>query len=121
MKIKSNQDCVVRSSNPYFKYRFSAGKPVEVDDKHAEKILKNPSFVSDKTHTKCNNLFTFENELSQIKGIGNKTAKDIVKVYKDQESLLEAIKQSESLPFRDDVADKLRNHYTKYINKKTHK
>ena len=53
----------------------------------------------------------FEEELSSIKGIGDKTAWDITKVFPTKEKLIEAIGLGAELPFRDDVADKLRSRY----------
>ena len=52
----------------------------------------------------------FFKELVKIKGIGKKTAKDIVK-WATREKLIEAIKERESLPFRDDIEEKLRRKY----------
>ena len=50
MKICSKQpDLTIKSAYPKFKYRFpEADKPVEVEDEHAEKILKNPTFYEAK-------------------------------------------------------------------------
>ena len=44
MKIVSNQDIVIKSSNPNFKYKFEKGKPIEVSEEHSNKILLNNSF-----------------------------------------------------------------------------
>lgn len=49
----------------------------------------------------------FFKELIKIKGIGFKTAKDIV-VWGTKEKLIEAIKLKAELPFRDDVVKKLK-------------
>lgn len=48
----------------------------------------------------------FFKELQEIKGIGKKTAEDIV-AWGTKEKLIEAINKKEKLPFRNDVADKL--------------
>jgi excinuclease UvrABC nuclease subunit len=53
----------------------------------------------------------FESEIQGIKGIGRKTAKDIISTYKSEESLRKAIKSGQNLPFRDDVAQKLIDYY----------
>lgn len=53
----------------------------------------------------------FESELRAIKGIGRKTAQDVVAIYPGRESLLEAIDSGETLPVRDDVEEKLRKHF----------
>ena len=52
----------------------------------------------------------FLKELKSINGIGKKTAMDIVE-WGTKEKLLEKIKQGESLPFRDDVEEKLKREY----------
>ena len=52
----------------------------------------------------------FFKELIKIKGIGVKTAKDIV-VWGTKEKLIEAISLNAELPFRDDVELKLRKKY----------
>lgn len=54
----------------------------------------------------------FFKELTKIKGIGTKTAKDIV-VWGTKEKLIEAIKLKAELPFRDDIEKKLRRKYGK--------
>ena len=52
----------------------------------------------------------FFKELTKIKGIGAKTAKDIV-VWGTKEKLIEQIKLNAELPFRDDVVAKLERKY----------
>lgn len=46
MKICSKQSgLVIKSNFPKFKYKFpKADEPVEVDEKHTDKILRNPTF-----------------------------------------------------------------------------
>jgi 5'-3' exonuclease len=51
---------------------------------------------------------SYEKELQAIKGIGKKTAKDIVKVYPTKDLLIKAIEEEKHLPFRDDVVTKLK-------------
>lgn len=52
----------------------------------------------------------FYNELIKIKGIAFKTAEDII-YWGIKEDLIEAIKLKEHLPFRNDVAKKLKRKY----------
>ena len=54
---------------------------------------------------------SFWNDLLKIKGIGLKTAKDIIKVFKSEEELKFAISNDQELPFRDDIWEKLRGKY----------
>lgn len=53
----------------------------------------------------------FFKELIKIKGIGKKTAKDIVKYASTKEILIDKIKTRDGLPFRDDVEKLLRRKY----------
>ncbi len=53
---------------------------------------------------------TFYEELISIKGIGKKTAKDIVE-WGTREKLCEVIALGGSLPFRDDIELQLRRYY----------
>jgi len=73
-------------------------KQIEVPEKvkHSE-----PDYTSDDL---------FFKELTKIKGIGAKTAKDIV-VWGTKEKLIEQIKLNAELPFRDDVVAKLERKY----------
>ncbi len=52
----------------------------------------------------------FYNELIAIKGIGHQTAEDIIEVF-SREKLINAIKNKEKLPFRNDIEKKLREKY----------
>ena len=52
----------------------------------------------------------FYKELKAINGIGKKTAMDIVE-WGTKEKLIDTIKEKKSLPFRDDVEEKLRRAY----------
>lgn len=54
----------------------------------------------------------FYNELIKIKGIGCKTAEDIVD-FATKEKLIELVEGKHPLPFRDDVELKLRKKYAK--------
>ncbi len=54
---------------------------------------------------------SYSKKLNDIKGIGKKTAKDIVKVFPTEEKLKKAISNDDELPFRDDVEIKLRRKY----------
>lgn len=70
--------------------------PVKVETKQLE-----PEYVPDDS---------FFEELKSIKGIGKKTAEDIVD-WGTKEKLLEKIKSKEHLPFRDDVEKLLEEKY----------
>lgn len=53
----------------------------------------------------------YQTRLEKIKGIGKKTAKDIIKVFPIEDRLIFAISHNEELPFRDDVDILLRRKY----------
>jgi len=54
----------------------------------------------------------FKEELMKIKGIGSKTAKDIISEYPSKEELFKDINTNKHLPFRDDIAAKLIRKYS---------
>lgn len=72
--------------------------------------------VETKQFEKLEDVYTpddvFFKELTKIKGIGEKTAEDIVE-WGTKEKLIEQIKLKVHLPFRDDVAAKLIGKYGK--------
>lgn len=90
--------------------------PEQVGLHHKFKPIAFKSDIHNKkiVETKLKEVYTpddlFFKELVKIKGIGKKTAKDIVK-WGTREKLIECIKERESLPFRDDVEEKLRGKY----------
>jgi DNA polymerase/3'-5' exonuclease PolX len=55
----------------------------------------------------------YEKELLSIKGLGKKTAKDILELYPVRSQLISAIKSNKSLPLRDDIEKLLKE---KYLN-----
>lgn len=118
MKIACKQSNIcIKSNNPSFKYKFKqSGVPLEVEDSHVEKILRNKDFyLSDKEVEK--NIIpkkdkvdekSWEEELIEIKGVGKKTAHDIILIYPNKHNLLEALEKEKELPFDDDISKKLK-------------
>ncbi len=53
----------------------------------------------------------FFKELCSIKGIGSKTAKDIIRIFPNREDLKNKIHNNENLPLRDDIAKLLEDKY----------
>ena len=111
----------VNSVKPGFKYTFEkAGEPIEIPEDHAKKILKNTDFyISDKQVKKGKKVPQIKpkqekpwfQELEELKGIGKKTALDIVAVYPTRGSLLEAISSGAKIPFRDDHVKLLKKEF----------
>lgn len=108
----------VVSSNPMFRYFFEKKDvPLEIPEEHAEKILRNKDFyVSDKSVAKTKKVSQkapvgqkpWLLELEEVKGIGEKTAKDIQAVYPIKGSLLEAISKKAHIPFDEDIVKLLK-------------
>lgn len=67
----------------------------------------------DKSEIKSVDSFDFSEELQKIKGIGKKTAKDIMAVYATKEELLKAIEMKEHIPVEDSIEELLYEQYNK--------
>ncbi len=111
----------ISSVKPSFKYTFiEAGRPLEIPENHAKKILKNSDFyISDKHIKKVKKVAQNEpvkekpwlQELEDVKGIGEKGAKDIVAVYPVKGSLLEAISKKAHIPFPENIVKLLKKEF----------
>ena len=122
VKVASNVSGLkVISFSPSFKYTFEkVGEPIEVPEDHAKKMLKNGHFyVSDKPIKKGKKMISKEpkqekpwlQELEEIKGIGKKSAKDVVAVYPTRGSLLEAISIKAHIPFPENTVKLLQKEF----------
>jgi len=124
MKIKVASDVsgiTVISVIPNFNYYFAkAEEPIEMPESHAEKILRNSSFyLSDKSIKKEKKTISegskrgksWIKELEEIKGIGEKIAKDIVAVYPTKSSLLDAFASKAHIPFPDNAVKLLKKEF----------
>ena len=111
----------VSSTRPFFKYTFGeVGEPIEMPESHAKKILKNSDFyisnISVKKGKKAlqnkpKQAKTWFQELEEIKGVGEKSAKDIISVYPTKGSLLEAISKKAHIPFIDNIVELLKKEF----------
>lgn len=111
----------VYSVKARFKYNFGeAGDPIEMPENHAKKILRNTDFyVSDKPiekgkkapQNKPKEEKSWVLELEEIKGIGKKSAEDIVAVYPVKGSLLEAISKGAHIPFSENIVQLLKKEF----------
>lgn len=115
MLVASKQGGVrIFSSNPSFNYFFQeANTPIEVEDSHVEKILRNLDFYiyKGKVHSKKQNDI-WKQELEAIKGIGKKTSEDLIRIYPNKEMLIEDIKAKKNIPVDDDIAEKLKKEFS---------
>ncbi len=111
----------INSVKPGFKYTFGeVGEPIEMPESHAKKILKNADFyISDKQVKKSEKVAQNKpkqekpwlQELEEIKGIGKKSAEDIVAVYPVKGSLLEAIASKAHIPFPENTVKLLNKEF----------
>ena len=79
------------------------------------RYLKFKNTIEIKSTMPENNISDFKNKLISIKGIAIKTADDIISKYNTEEKLRYAVKNNEHLPCRDDIADKLKQLFSKNI------
>lgn len=86
-------------------------KDKESKQEHKEKKEAFFSQFSKKDETE-HNQEDFYQEIKSIKGIGKKTAEDIVAAFQTKEQLISAIKSGEHLPVRNDVENKLKAYYS---------
>jgi len=112
--VKSSQPNVIAShkGNPSYEIEFGS-QPVEVTDDIANHLTKNPRFeiVTESGFEVKEVDLEYKKELESIKGIGKKTAKDIMTIHKTKENLVEAIERNDRLSFDDDIVEKLKNKY----------
>ena len=111
----------VSSTRPFFKYTFEGvGDPISMPESHSKKILKNSDFyMSDRLvkkekkalQNKPKQAKTWFKELEEIKGIGEKSAKDIISVYPTKGSLLEAISKKAHIPFTENIVELLNKEF----------
>ena len=87
--------------------------------KTTEGRIGNKVVETKQIHSEKKNEYTsddlFFNELKSIKGIGRKTAEDIVS-WGTKEKLIEYISKNKKIPFRDDVEKKLEVKYGRINN-----
>lgn len=113
MKVKSSQPNIIAShkGSPSYEIEFGS-EPVEVSEEIAEHLVNsNPHFKIVEESKDSSQYSEYKEELTKIKGIGKKTAKDIMVVFETKESLIKEIGSGKELPFDDDVTDKLKNKY----------
>ena len=122
IKVASkNSNMRVLSVRPSFKYDFKvSGEPIEMPESHAKKILRNSDFyLSDKPIKKDKKAISkgpkqeksWFKELEDLKGIGEKTAEDIIAVYPTKGSLLEAIASKAHIPFPENAVKLLKKEF----------
>jgi len=49
-------------------------------------------------------VLIYKEKIESIKGVGKKTAKDLIQVYPTEEILIKALKSGKDMPIRDDLA-----------------
>lgn len=53
----------------------------------------------------------YKEELKEIKGVGDKIAEDIIKIFPTKEKLIEAVRANKKIPVRDDIEKKIKKRY----------
>ncbi len=80
----------------------------EIKEKPKEEVKEKPISKKEEKVDK-----DYEKKLSKIKGIGDKTVKDILRVYPTRTALKTALNNNLELPFRDDVVKKIKKKFRK--------
>ena len=113
----------IKEKNLYngYGYRWQSVKTNEIVDlpeeigilNHLEKVETTGQIGKVVVETKQFevNKKEFQNKLEKIKGIGKKTAKDIVDIFSDEENLKKSLITNENIPIRDDVEKILKKEY----------
>ena len=119
VNVKSKQPNlkVRRSGEVSFEYHFESEETIiKMPTEHADIVTKNPTFYvvgkEEEGHSaEEKEKKKFAQELTKIKGIGEKTAKDIVAAYVTKENLIQAVRDNYEMPFDDDVVESLKKTY----------
>lgn len=124
MKFISNQSIKIRIGdihNCYWKtvkkgevveLSQETGKALGFSVKTTEGKLGNKKVETKQIDTD-KNTDDFFKELIKIKGIGKKTAKDIIRIFPGRENLKKHIQNNENIPIRDDIENLLIERYSK--------
>ena len=126
ISVKSKQPNVIAShkGNPSYEIEFG-NEPIEVTEEIANHLIQNHKFevlndeiVKESQKEELNTSDKdfnedYQKELEAIKGIGSKTAIEIMTLFKTKETLIEAIKRGDDLypALDDDIVDKLIEKY----------
>jgi hypothetical protein len=72
---------------------------------------QNSKKLSSKPKPKTNPNSSYKKELTDIKGLGSKIAKDVMAVFPTIEELKAAVKENKFIPVRDDIAEKIKEKF----------
>lgn len=113
--------CIVkRNANPQFKVTFDHEGKSNMPRWIAEHLIEEKPGAYWLSKTKrdiakvvqdTSRIANYKKSLTKIKGVGEKTAEDIMQVYPTMSHLLEAVRLNQKLPFDEDVVKKLRSTY----------
>lgn len=101
--LKNNE---VVNLDPDYGKRLKLTELKTTEGKLGDRVVQTKQIESPK-------ITDFYDELIKIKGIGKKTAQDIIKVFPTKQSLIDAVSDKSNMPFRDDVEKILRRKYAK--------
>ncbi len=113
--VKSRQPNIIAShkGNPSYEIEFG-NEPIEVSEEIANHLNEGHNFeiVEDSNEAEVKEIdLEYKKELENIKGIGKKTAKDVMTVFKTRKSLIEAIQRKDHLSFEADTVELLKKKY----------
>ena len=113
--VKSRQPNIIAShkGNPSYEIEFGS-EPIEVNEEIANHLNEGHNFeiVEDSNEAEVKEIdLEYKKELENIKGIGKKTAKDVMTVFKTRKSLIEAIQRKDHLSFEADTVELLKKKY----------
>jgi len=78
----------------------------EVVEKPKRKVTKGKVHKKKQVETK-----QFEDKLLKVKGLGKKTAQDLMNIYPNEQGLRKAIQKGKEVPVRDDIAKLLKKKF----------
>jgi len=113
VKVRSLQPNVKAShfGDPTYEIHFEDNEPILMSEKIADHLVKDNPGMFQKVGAASKVKNDFEEEVKEIKGIGTKSAKDIVTLYPNKQDLLRAIKEGSHIPLDDNIANILLEKY----------
>ena len=101
-----------------YEFPIRTDTPTEVPDSVADKLLLTKQFKDvtvEKKAVEFRGEAGFKDKMMEIKGIGEKIARDIVNIYKSERDLVKALKEEKHIPIEDDIVKLLKKNYDKEV------
>jgi len=94
-----------------YEFPFPSKNPTEVPEEVGKKLLETGQFTKFGEEKQLIEKNEYRKELVDLPKIGEKTAKDILKVFPSRAGLVDTVKSKADLPFDDDVSLVLEKHF----------